>query len=121
MAARPGRRSPARPTPRAARTASAGGPKDPGPPVPAVPSPPCGQTLVRDDGDGVTRNAREEAFERLGGRYEVRVLEPSPPAVDEAPWFADDPVARGEVPEGRQVVSPVATGDLRWDNLARDD
>ena len=27
----------------------------------------------------------------------MRVLEPSPPAVAEAPWFADDPVAGGEV------------------------
>jgi hypothetical protein len=66
------------------------------------------------------RNARAEAEERLGGRYEARVLEPSPPAVTEGPWFADDPVARGENP-GRQVVSPVGTGDLRWDDLARDD
>jgi hypothetical protein len=66
------------------------------------------------------RNARAEAEERLGGRYEARVLEPSPPAVNEGPWFADDPVARGENP-GRQVVSPVGTGDLRWDDLARED
>lgn len=49
------------------------------------------------------------------------MLEPSPPAIDSAPWYADDPVARGEVPAGRQVVSPVGTGDLRWDALARDD
>jgi hypothetical protein len=64
---------------------------------------------------------RTEAAERLGGRYEVRVLEPSPPAVAEAPWFADDPAARGEVPEGRTLVSPVSSGDLTWDALARDD
>lgn len=43
------------------------------------------------------RNARAEAFERVGGRYDVRVLEPSPPAVNEAPFFADDPVAGGDV------------------------
>ena len=67
------------------------------------------------------RNARQEAFERLGGRYEVRVLEPSPPAVDEEPWFADDPTARGDVPDGRELVSPVTTGDLLWDDLAADD
>ena len=67
------------------------------------------------------RNARQEAFERLDGRYEVRVLEPSPPAVDEEPWFADDPTARGEVPDGRELVSPVSTGDVLWDDLARDD
>ena len=66
-------------------------------------------------------NARAEAAERIGHRYEVRVLEPSPPAVDDALWFADDPVARGAVPPGRQVVSPVATGDLLWADLARDD
>jgi hypothetical protein len=64
---------------------------------------------------------RTEAFERLGGRYEVRVLEPSPPAVAEEPWFADDPAARGEVPAGRTLVSPVSSGDLTWDELARDD
>jgi hypothetical protein len=69
----------------------------------------------------VTRNARAEAEERLGGRYEARVLEPSPPPVTEGPWFADDPVARGEGPGDRPVVSPVGNGDLRWDDLARED
>jgi hypothetical protein len=66
-------------------------------------------------------NPRAEAFERIGGRFEARVLEPSPPAVGSAPWYADDPVARGDVPAGRQVVSPVGNGDLRWDALAQDD
>jgi hypothetical protein len=60
------------------------------------------------------RNPRQEAFERLDGRYEARVLEPSPPALHDEPWFADDPAARGEVPDGRQVVSPVTSGDLLW-------
>jgi hypothetical protein len=67
------------------------------------------------------RNARQEAFDRLEGGYEVRVLEPSPPAVEEEPWFADDPTARGEVPQGRELVSPVTTGDLLWNDLAADD
>jgi hypothetical protein len=66
-------------------------------------------------------NARAEAYERLQGRYEARVLEPSPPAVADGPWFADDPAARGEAPAGRTVVSPVGTGDLRWDDLASTD
>jgi hypothetical protein len=66
-------------------------------------------------------NARVGAYERLGGRYEVRVLEPSPPTVSEPPWFADDPTARGDVPPGRRLVSPVSTGDLRWEDLAADD
>jgi hypothetical protein len=64
---------------------------------------------------------RAEAFEAAGRRYDTRVLEPSPPAVQEAPWFADDPVARGETADGRQVVSPVGTGDLRWVELVRQD
>jgi len=66
-------------------------------------------------------NPRAEAFERLSGAYDVRVLEPSPPAVNRPPWFADDPTARGVVPPGRQVVSPVTTGDLLWDDLAGSD
>jgi hypothetical protein len=49
------------------------------------------------------------------------VLEPSPPAVRGEPWFADDPTERGEVPEGRQVVSPVTSGDLLWQELAEGD
>jgi len=66
-------------------------------------------------------NPRQEAFDRLGSRYEVRGLEPSRPAVNEPPWFADDPVARGDVPPGRKLVSPVSTGDLRWQQLASGD
>jgi hypothetical protein len=66
------------------------------------------------------RDARQEAFERVGGRYEVRVLEPSPPAVTDEP-YADDPAARGEVPDGRALVSPVSSGDVLWDDVARDD
>lgn len=55
----------------------------------------------------------------LGGDYEARVLEPSPPAVTEFP-YADDPVEPGEVPEGRKLVSPVHNrGDLTWDEIAR--
>jgi hypothetical protein len=65
------------------------------------------------------RNPRQEAFDRLAGRYEVRVLEPSPPAVKEEPWFADDPTARDHVPAARELISPVSTGDLLWDDLAR--
>jgi hypothetical protein len=64
-------------------------------------------------------NPRGEAEDRLGGDYEARVLEPSPPSVSEFP-FADDPVDPGEVPEGRQLVSPVHNrGDLTWDEVAR--
>jgi hypothetical protein len=66
-------------------------------------------------------NPRAEAEDKLGGDYEARVLEPSPPAVSEPP-FADDPVAPGEVPEGRDLVSPVHNrGDLTWDEIAREE
>ena len=66
-------------------------------------------------------NPRGEAEDMLGGDYEARVLEPSPPAVTEPP-YADDPVAPGEVPEGRKLVSPVHNrGDLTWDEIAREE
>jgi hypothetical protein len=66
-------------------------------------------------------NPRAEAEDMLGGDYEARVLEPSPPAVTYPP-FADDPVEPGEVPEGRQLVSPVHNrGDHTWDEIAEED
>lgn len=66
------------------------------------------------------RDARKEAFDRLGGRHEVRVLEPSPPAIT-MPGAVEDPVARGEVPAGRRLVSPVSTGDILWSELVAGD
>jgi hypothetical protein len=66
-------------------------------------------------------SARAEAIARLGGRYDARVLEPSPPAIDEPPWFADDPVGRDEPRGELQRVSPSGGGDLRWDDLTRSD
>jgi hypothetical protein len=64
---------------------------------------------------------RREASERVAGRFDVRVLEPSPPARDVPPWFADDPVA----PEPRQadlpLLTPIPGGDRTWDDLARDE
>jgi hypothetical protein len=66
-------------------------------------------------------NPLAEAEDKLGGDYEARVLEPSPPAVTEFP-YADDPVDPGEVPEGRKLVSPVHNrGDLTWDEIAREE
>jgi hypothetical protein len=64
---------------------------------------------------------RAEAEDKLGGDYEARVLEPSPPAVG-APSYSDDPVAPGEVPEGRELVSPLeGWSDLTWDDIAGED
>ena len=66
-------------------------------------------------------NPRAEAEDKLGGDYEARVLEPSPPAVGEPP-YADDPVHPGEVPEGRELVSPVHNrGDLTWNDIAAEE
>ncbi|MEA2716986.1 MAG: hypothetical protein QOI99_1303 [Actinomycetota bacterium] len=45
----------------------------------------------------VVKNPQTEARIRINNRYDARVLEPSPPAVNEGPWFADDPVAGGEL------------------------
>jgi hypothetical protein len=62
-------------------------------------------------------NARAEAIARLGGRYDARVLEPSPPAIDAPPWFADDPVGRGEARGELPRVSPVAGAEERWEDV----
>src|SRR5205809_537259 len=72
--------------------------------------------------DPMPMNPLAEARAKLGDEYEVRVLEPSPPAVAVDP-FSDDPMARGDVPEGRTLVSPFDTGvpgDLTWDALAHE-
>jgi hypothetical protein len=65
------------------------------------------------------RHPRAEAQAILGPDLEARVLEPSPPAVLEGPWFADDPVD----PAGarRPVVSPAASrGACTWDDWLRE-
>jgi hypothetical protein len=62
-------------------------------------------------------NARLEAGSMLGGRYDARVLEPSPPAIAEGPWFADDPVGRDDPRGPLPRVSPVPGGDLEWQDL----
>ena len=64
---------------------------------------------------------RWEAQERVRGRFDVRVLEPSPPAVTEPPWFADDPVNDDRAGSGLPVLAPVPFqgAELTWDELAR--
>lgn len=62
----------------------------------------------------VVFGARAEAFARLEGRFDVRVLEPSPPAVA-GPVFSDDPVAGGE------VVPVERVGTRSWASLCADD
>jgi hypothetical protein len=69
----------------------------------------------------IARNARAEAAEVIGHRFEVRVLEPSPPAIDDGDWYADDPAIVGEVAPGTKVVTATSAGDLTWESLARED
>ncbi|MGH9038653.1 MAG: hypothetical protein ACRDZ3_00305 [Acidimicrobiia bacterium] len=59
---------------------------------------------------------RQEAEQLLGAGCFARVLEPSPPAVEDGGFFADDPVA-APAPAGAQVVSPVPGPDVgrTWD------
>ena len=65
------------------------------------------------------RNARAEAQRVVGDELSARVLEPSPPAVVDGEFFADDPVAAESTP-GVRVISPVPGGDLTWDEWVRD-
>ena len=63
-----------------------------------------------------------EARARTAGRFDVRVLEPSPPAVADGPFFADDPVNDGDG-SGLPVLAPVPLPGAAssWDMLARDE
>lgn len=55
----------------------------------------------------------------VGDGFAARVLEPSPPAVVDDEWFADDPVASGATSTA-PVVSPVPGTDLTWEEWVRD-
>jgi hypothetical protein len=57
------------------------------------------------------RNARAEASARVGDRFDVRVLEPSPPPVLTPPFFADDPL------EGGQILPVRRAGSRTWSDL----
>jgi hypothetical protein len=74
-----------------------------------------------DDGSTMVgaRNARAEAQHIVGDDLVARVLEPSPPAVLDGEWFADDPVAVESTP-GLPVVSAVSGGDLTWRDWLRE-
>jgi hypothetical protein len=76
-------------------------------------------TLMTSDEMAVV-DPRAEAQARVGGRFDARVLEPSPPAVTEAPWFADDPVNDPSAP-GLPVLAPVpiAGAASTWDDVVR--
>ncbi len=66
------------------------------------------------------RDPRAEAQAALEDGLLARVLEPSPPAVTDPAWFADDPVHDGGPPDAR-VVAPVRLGAARtWDEWLAD-
>lgn len=70
--------------------------------------------------DRRVRNPRAEATERLGDGRIGLVLEPSRPAVNEGPWFADEPLlVDGD--SDALVISPVTDGAGSWTDAVRDD
>lgn len=62
-------------------------------------------------------NPRKEAQELLPASFEARVLEPSPPAINEGEYQSDDPVAIDDRNPSLLVVTPTTAGDLTWDEL----
>lgn len=59
-----------------------------------------------------------EAAEKLGPDLIARVLEPSPPAVDDGEFYADDPaVARPDGDDAGVVVTPTSAGDRTWEEI----
>lgn len=66
------------------------------------------------------RNGRAEAQAKLEAGFVARVLEPSPPAVTEGPFFADDPVESGTA-EGEDssatVILPSGVGHHDWSSV----
>lgn len=64
------------------------------------------------------RDARAEAQELVGLGLDPRVLEPSPPAVHDDAFFADDPLDTGEIRNNAKLLSPIKSkheGSKDWD------
>jgi hypothetical protein len=51
--------------------------------------------------------------------FEARVLEPSPPAVNDPEYCADDPAVPGLAAPELTIVTPTTAGDISWDELTR--
>jgi hypothetical protein len=64
-------------------------------------------------------NPRADAQKLLPAGFEARVLEPSPPAVNDGEYRADDPAALDDRDPTLQVVTPTTAGDVTWDELSR--
>lgn len=73
--------------------------------------------MTTTDGTVSARDARAEAQNKLGPGLAARVLEPSPPAVTDGPFFADDPVASDEGSNDVAVVPDGLPGDNNWSGI----
>jgi hypothetical protein len=62
---------------------------------------------------------RHEAALAVDGEFDVRVLEPSPPAVGTEP-YSDDPTALEPRDVSKPLLSPVTNGDRTWDDYCRE-
>jgi hypothetical protein len=69
--------------------------------------------------DPIAHDPLLEAAAVAGPGYTVRILEPGRPAVNEPPFFADDPAAVGSPEPGTVVLATHKGGDVTWDDLAR--
>ena len=63
-------------------------------------------------------NPKEDAQALLPPGFEARVLEPSPPAINEGEYQADDPAAVDGRDPWRRVVTPTTAGDVTWSAMA---
>jgi len=70
-----------------------------------------------------SHHPRLEAQSILPDGYEAYVLEPSPPASLDHPWFADDPAwSTSQQPASAGAalsVTPTSGGEVSWDQLAK--
>lgn len=69
-------------------------------------------------GEFTATHPRADAQKLLPAGFEARVLEPSPPAVNDGEYRADDPTALEDRDPLLQVVTPTTAGDLTWDELS---
>jgi hypothetical protein len=70
-------------------------------------------------GEFKATNPRADAQKLLPPGFEARVLEPSPPAVNDGEYRADDPTALDDRDPLLKVVTPTTAGEVTWDELAR--
>lgn len=66
------------------------------------------------------RHAFNEAQQRVPSGSTARVLEPSPPAIKDGEFFADDPASLGDA-DPATTVRPLADGNGSWLDLVSDD